>query len=105
MVSSIVAMHLRLRQEPYVIIGDISRMFHQVLVRNEDKDYLRLLFKAPGTDNVKIYRANTIQFGCIDSPMICMYILQSHCPQHLDDPKSTEDIKQAARLILGSQLC
>ena len=101
LVSSIVSMHLRLRQNPVVIVGDISRMFHQVKVREEDKDYLRLLFKFPeDKDHVRIYRANTIQFGCIDSPMICMYILQSHCQKHIDDPRVSTDIKKAARLIL-----
>ena len=100
LISSIVNMHLRLRQKPIVLIGDISRMFHQVLVREKDKDYLRLLFKFPNEDKVRIYRANTIQFGCIDSPMICMYILHTHCQKAIDDKNTPARIKAAARAIL-----
>ena len=44
---SILAIEVRSRTKRYVLIGDIGKMFLQIRIREEDRDYLRFLWKDP----------------------------------------------------------
>lgn len=45
----------------YVILGDIVQMYRNFLVREEDRDYLKILWKVE--NEIKEFRMNTITFG------------------------------------------
>ena len=44
---NILAIELRFRTKKYALIGDIGKMFLQIKVRGEDRDYLRFLWRDP----------------------------------------------------------
>lgn len=52
-------------------------MFHQVLVRDDDRDALRFLWRRPGdTASPDTYRWNVQIFGSVCSPAICAHALR-----------------------------
>jgi hypothetical protein len=74
----IVAIGLRFRIKRYVAIGDISKMFLQINMRKEDRDYLRFLWHDPDSyeGQPKLYRFCRVVFGVKDSPFQAITALQ-----------------------------
>ena len=68
--TKILPILLRFRKRKIVLIGDISKMFLNILVKEEDRDYLRFLWIDPNDPDmeVKIYQFVCIVFGITDSP-------------------------------------
>ncbi|XP_077968809.1 uncharacterized protein LOC120340131 [Styela clava] len=68
----------RCREEKVLIIGDISAMYHQVLVAPEDRDSLRFLWWQDGDYNQPVaeYRWNVHIFGGPWAPSVCCYALR-----------------------------
>jgi hypothetical protein len=58
----------------YLIKGDIQEMFHQVMMRDEDKDSLRFIFRASPNEKIKILRMRVMIFGSKSSPITSQYI-------------------------------
>ena len=54
----------------YAVMGDIERMFHQILVESKDRDVLRFLWRDNYIDPIEDYRMNVHFFGKFDSPYI-----------------------------------
>ena len=52
----------------YAVMGDIERMFHQILVENKDRDVLHFLWRDNYIDPIEDYRMNVHFFGKVDSP-------------------------------------
>ena len=69
---------IRFRQGPIAVRGDIDSMFHQVLVWEVDRDFLRFLWWKDGdpTKEVVTYRMRTHLFGGAWSPSAAMYALR-----------------------------
>ena len=44
---SILAIEIRFRTQKYILIGDIGKIFLQIKIQEEDRDYLRFLWKHP----------------------------------------------------------
>ena len=66
---NILAIELRFRTKRYALIGDIGKMFLQIKVREEDRDYLRFLWKDPEKPGEpEVWRWNSLIFGAADSP-------------------------------------
>merc|ERR1711860_264402 len=62
-------------------------MFPQIIVREEDRDLLRFLFKNPGDKDYKIYRHKRLPFGLNCSPFIAQFtvietakLMKDECP-------------------------
>ena len=75
------------RKNDIAITMDVSEMFPQVIVRKEDRDMLRFLFKNPGDKNYKIYRHKRLPFGLNCSPFIAQFtvvetakLMKDECP-------------------------
>lgn len=60
----------RFREHPIAFMCDIERMFHQFLVNEEHRDYLRFLWWEKGdiTAELKEYRMKVHLFGAVSSP-------------------------------------
>jgi hypothetical protein len=58
------------RRYNYAMTGDIKEMFLQVVVPEEDRDYLRFLIYKE--DQLLIYRWKVHLFGKTDSPCVAM---------------------------------
>ena len=66
---NILAIELRFRTRKYALIGDIGKMFLQIKVREEDRDYLRFLWRDPEkSGEPEVWRWNSLIFGAADSP-------------------------------------
>lgn len=48
LISSLLDVLIRFRQEPVAVLGEIQAMFHQVKVAEEDRDFLRFLWWPEG---------------------------------------------------------
>ena len=76
--NNMIGIILRFRQEPIAVVGDIKAMFHQVLVKEEDRDSFRFLW-FPDNDLSKApvaYRMNVHIFGCTSSPSVAAFALR-----------------------------
>ena len=61
-------MLLRFSSEPVALVGDISEMFLQVGLKEQDKKYHRLLWRAEQQDPIQTYEFNRVVFGVRASP-------------------------------------
>ncbi|KAL4148738.1 hypothetical protein QTP88_002906 [Uroleucon formosanum] len=51
------------RTHKYAFLADITKMYRQVLVHEEDRDYLRVLWRSYPNDEVKVYKLCTVTYG------------------------------------------
>ncbi|XP_076384582.1 uncharacterized protein LOC143263683 [Megalopta genalis] len=66
---------LRFRIHQYVITGDIEKMYRQFLVRPEDRQYQRILWR-DNRNCVKTYELNTVTFGLSAAPYLAIRCLK-----------------------------
>lgn len=65
---------IKFRTHKYVITGDIEKMYRQFLVRPEDRDYQRIIWRnADG--NIQDYTLNTVTFGVTSAPFMAIKTL------------------------------
>ena len=76
LLNSLVTILLRFRNEKYSISADIEKMFHQVFVKQNDRNYLTFLWR----DNLNLvtdeYQMNVHILGKNDSPCIANFSLK-----------------------------
>ena len=90
---------IRFRKEKKAISMDVSEMFPQVIVRPEDRDWLRFLFKAPGDTYCKIFRHKRLAFGLNCSPFIAQYTVIRTAEQYKDELKLGYQIIKDSRYV------
>ncbi|XP_057377898.1 uncharacterized protein LOC130699710 [Daphnia carinata] len=67
---------LRFRKHQIPISSDIEKMYHQVLVPEEDQDAFRFLYRSPNsTSSPLTYRMTVHVFGAVSSPSTCLFVL------------------------------
>ena len=110
----------RFRRYPYAITCDVEKMFHQFIVREDDRDYLRFLWWPNGDvkQEPKEFRMKVHLFGATSSPGCASYGLKHMASQekeafpsaaqfiahdfYVDDGlASVESAEQAKDLIQG----
>lgn len=76
--NSLIGVLMRFRQDQVAIAADVEAMFHQVRVRNEDRDALRFLWWPNGdlSRAPKCYRMKVHIFGATSSPSCAAYALK-----------------------------
>ncbi|XP_055528101.1 uncharacterized protein LOC129728164 [Wyeomyia smithii] len=74
LLTSLPAVLLRFRQRKIAICGDICEMFHQIRIRNEDKQFQRFLWRDDPKDAVQIWVMDVATFGATCSPCSAQYI-------------------------------
>lgn len=55
----------RFRTHNYVLTVDIVKMYRQILMTDEHRDYQRILLRSDPNLPIKIYRLNTITYGTV----------------------------------------
>ena len=76
--NSLVGVLLRFRLEKFALTADIEKMFNQVRLSNEDKDYHRFMWY-PNNDlnsEPSIYRMKVHIFGATSSPAVANFALK-----------------------------
>ncbi|XP_065092441.1 uncharacterized protein LOC135713285 [Ochlerotatus camptorhynchus] len=71
---ALVAVLLRFRQRDIAIVGDIKEMFHQLRIRDEDKQSQRFLFCLEPGSNPQIYIMDVATFGATCSPSLAQFV-------------------------------
>ena len=88
---SILAIEVRFRTKRFVLIGDIGKMFLQIKIREEDRDYLRFLWKDPDSKGPpEVWRWNSLIFGAADSPFQAIKAVKTLVADRLKEPGLTE---------------
>lgn len=65
--------HWRKRQ--FAICGDIEQMYRQIWIYPEDTEYLRILWRPPGSTEIKSYKLKTVTFGVASAPFLAIRTL------------------------------
>ncbi|XP_055621432.1 uncharacterized protein LOC129765301 [Toxorhynchites rutilus septentrionalis] len=82
--TSLFAVLLRFRQRNIAVCGDIREMFHQILVREEDKQSQRFLWRDEPSEAVQIWVVDVATFGATCSPSIAQYVKIKHAHQYFN---------------------
>lgn len=61
---------IRFRTYDYVVSADVEKMYRQVLVHEEDRQYQRILWRKG--DKIKTFELNTLTFGVSSSPFLAI---------------------------------
>ena len=77
-ISSLVGILLRFREHQFAFITDIKKMFYQIEVIPEHRNYLRFFWFTDGDVNKvpEEYKVNVHIFGSVSSPSIANYVLK-----------------------------
>ena len=65
----------RFRTYKYVMTGDISKMYRQILINKEQRKYQRILWRAEPGEKQKIFEINRIVYGNASSPYLAVRCL------------------------------
>ncbi|XP_029176084.1 uncharacterized protein LOC114944355 [Nylanderia fulva] len=74
--QDLAAIVLRWRLFQYVYTADIAKMYRQISVHHEDRDYQRILWQPPGCAHINHYQLNTVTYGTACAPYLAMRVLQ-----------------------------
>ncbi|XP_055844795.1 uncharacterized protein LOC129911111 [Episyrphus balteatus] len=78
---------LRWRLYKYTFTADIEKMYRQILIAEQDKNYQLVLWRKNTDEPIKVYRLNTVTFGTAAAPYLAIRTLQK-----LADDNSTNQI-------------
>ncbi|XP_055590641.1 uncharacterized protein LOC129742723 [Uranotaenia lowii] len=83
----------RFRQRSIAITGDIKEMFHQIRIRDSDKQYQRFLFREDQQQPPQVYVMDVATFGATCSPCIAQYVKNRNAMEYASEfPLAAEDI-------------
>ncbi|XP_037301751.1 uncharacterized protein LOC119191999 [Manduca sexta] len=91
------AVLLRFREHPVAVTADITEMFMQVGLREEDRDALRYLWRGNRRDSrpPEVYRMKVLIFGASCSPATAIYVMNRNAERHRHThPEAVEAIKK-----------
>lgn len=72
--SSLPSILLRFRQKAVAVCGDIEQMFHQIIIREEDRNVQRFLWRNNNNREPDIYAMNVMIFGASCAPCISQFV-------------------------------
>lgn len=76
---------LRWRKHKFVLSADIEKMYRQVLLNPEHRDFHRLLWRERPADPMKIYRMKRVTFGVSSAQYLAVKAVQQLAQDEKDD--------------------
>ncbi|GBM66234.1 hypothetical protein AVEN_27917-1 [Araneus ventricosus] len=67
---------LRFRKHKFAFVADIKKMYRMILIDPNQRDLLRILFKAEVNDPVKVYKLCTVTYGTTSAPFLATRTVQ-----------------------------
>lgn len=61
---------MRFRKHKYVMSGDIAKMYRQVLIKPEQRNLQRIIWRENPYDKINHYKLNTVTYGTSSAPLI-----------------------------------
>ena len=97
---SILAIEIRFRTQKYILIRDIGKLFLQIIIQKEDRDYHHFLWKHPDVKgDPQIRRWNSLIFGTADSPFQAIKTIKTLVADRLKEPNLTELDKKVCEAL------
>ncbi len=79
LINELIAVLMRFRLHNITFAADVKKMFFQIKMRKEDRDYHRYLWvREDEPEKVRIYRWKVHPFGSAASPCIAMFAIKHH---------------------------
>ncbi|XP_053686981.1 uncharacterized protein LOC128736523 [Sabethes cyaneus] len=72
--ASLPSVLFKFREFRFAVVGDIREMFHQVLIRPEDQQCQRFLWRNSCDEEPKVYITRVMTFGACSSPSTAQFI-------------------------------
>lgn len=63
-----------MREGKYLFKGDLMEMFHQIYIREDDRDALRFMFSDSPGGKLRFYQMNVMVFGAVSSPCTSQFV-------------------------------
>ncbi|XP_055604258.1 uncharacterized protein LOC129752511 [Uranotaenia lowii] len=82
MLVSLPAVINRFRERRVAFGADIMEMYHQLRIRNEDKQFQRFLFRKNPSEPVQIYVMDVATFGATCSPCSAQYVKNRNAEEY-----------------------
>lgn len=87
---------VRFRTHKYAFSADITKMYRQVLVHKDHRDYQRVLWRSDPNDEVKVYRLCTVTYGLAPAGFLAI-----SCVNHIGDKTTNTRLKE----IIKNDFC
>ena len=81
---------------PHTIVGDISRMFHQINIDPKHRDLYRFLWHDDATMEPRVFRFKRLTMGSVDSPFLAINTVRHHLA---NVAKTHPELRKAAQFI------
>ncbi len=78
LVNELITVLMRFRVFNITIAADIKKMFHQIILKEEDRDYHRFLWQDEESGEVRVFRWRVHPFGSAASPCIAIFTIKEH---------------------------
>ncbi|KAL7724628.1 hypothetical protein ACLKA6_013862 [Drosophila palustris] len=75
---------LRFRLNRYALTADIRKMYRQVSISDDDRRFQLIVWRENPSDELKIYRLNTVTYGTASAPFLAIRCLQELGLRHKD---------------------
>ncbi|XP_058445110.1 uncharacterized protein LOC131426420 [Malaya genurostris] len=95
LLSSLPAVLIRFRRYRVAVSSDIQEMFHQIRIRDEDKNSQRFLWRKNPSEKPTIYLMDVATFGTTCSPASAQFVKNRNAQQH------AEQYPEASKAIIG----
>ncbi|CAD7078608.1 unnamed protein product [Hermetia illucens] len=69
------ATNLLFRKCEYILRGDVEYLYREILVRPEDRDFQRIVWRNDPAEGIMDYRLNTVTFGVASPPFLASCML------------------------------
>ena len=92
----IILLLINFRMHPYTIVGDISRMFHQINLDEKYRDLYRYLWHDDATKEPRVFRFKRLTMGSVDSPFLAINTVHHHLE---NVTKTHPKLSRAAKFI------
>ncbi|XP_043257972.1 uncharacterized protein LOC122400517 [Colletes gigas] len=67
---------LRFRKHKYVLSADIEKMYRQIRIRTEDRQYQRILWRTNESEEIRVFELNTVTYGTASAPFLATRALR-----------------------------
>ncbi|XP_055612596.1 uncharacterized protein LOC129759214 [Uranotaenia lowii] len=90
---SLMGVLLRFRQRNIAVCADLTEMFHQIRIRDEDKHFQRFLWRKSPEEPIGTYVMDVATFGASCSPCSALFIKNKNALAHASEfPEASKSI-------------